>query len=57
MIRINLLPFRSTRQKENIRRQLSVFLLSIILTLVGLTGVKTRWRTTWGASHLTTAKI
>lgn len=39
MIRINLLPFRSTRQKENIRRQLSVFLLSIILTLVGLAGV------------------
>lgn len=39
MIRINLLQFRSTRQKENIRRQLSVFLLSIILTLVGLTGV------------------
>ncbi|HEX5803982.1 MAG TPA: nitrate/nitrite transporter [Azospira sp.] len=28
-----------------------------ILALVGLTGVKTRWRTTWGASHLTTAKI
>ncbi|TXG97178.1 MAG: MFS transporter, partial [Rhodocyclaceae bacterium] len=28
-----------------------------VLALVGLTGVKTRWRTTWGASHLTTAKI
>ncbi|MBI2308612.1 MAG: NarK/NasA family nitrate transporter [Rhodocyclales bacterium] len=28
-----------------------------ILALVGLTGVKNRWRTTWGASHLTTAKI
>ena len=27
------------------------------LALVGLTGVKTRWRTTWGASHLTAAKI
>jgi type IV pilus assembly protein PilN len=39
MIRINLLPFRSTRQKENIRRQLSVFLLSLILTVVGLFGV------------------
>ena len=25
--------------------------------LIGLTGVKTRWRTTWGASHLTAAKI
>jgi NNP family nitrate/nitrite transporter-like MFS transporter len=28
-----------------------------VLALVGLTGVKTRWRTTWGASHLTSAKI
>ena len=28
-----------------------------VLALVGLTGVKTRWRTTWGASHLTTARI
>lgn len=27
------------------------------LALVGLTSVKTRWRTTWGASHLTTAKV
>jgi NNP family nitrate/nitrite transporter-like MFS transporter len=25
--------------------------------LIGLTSVKTRWRTTWGAPHLTTAKI
>ena len=28
MIRINLLPFRAARKKENIRRQLSIFLLS-----------------------------
>ena len=28
-----------------------------VLALVGLTGVKTRWRTTWGAAHLTSAKI
>ena len=28
-----------------------------ILALLGLSGVKTRWRTTWGASHLTAAKI
>jgi NNP family nitrate/nitrite transporter-like MFS transporter len=27
------------------------------LALLGLTSVKTRWRTTWGASHLTAAKI
>lgn len=28
-----------------------------LLALAGLTGVKTRWRTTWGASHLTSARI
>ncbi len=28
-----------------------------ILALVGLTAVKTRWRTTWGAAHLTAARI
>ena len=32
MIRVNLLPFRAARKRENIRRQISVFLLSIILT-------------------------
>lgn len=30
MIRINLLPFRAARRKENIRRQISVFLLSFV---------------------------
>lgn len=34
MIRINLLPFRAARTKENIRRQVSVFFLSMILLLV-----------------------
>lgn len=34
-----------------------IFAALAILALVGLTGVKTRWRTTWGASHLTAAKI
>ena len=28
MIRINLLPFRAARKKENIRRQLTIFALS-----------------------------
>ena len=27
------------------------------IALVGLTSVKTRWRTTWGAAHLTAAKV
>ncbi|MFO7929918.1 MAG: PilN domain-containing protein [Thermodesulfobacteriota bacterium] len=39
MIRINLLPFRAARTKENIRRQVSVFILSIILLLLVLFGV------------------
>ncbi|MGD8970892.1 MAG: pilus assembly protein PilN, partial [Desulfobacterales bacterium] len=36
MIRINLLPFRAARKKENIRRQFSVFLLSFFLMLAVL---------------------
>ena len=36
MIRINLLPFRAARRKENIRRQVSVFVLMIVLFVVGL---------------------
>jgi len=36
MIRINLLPFRTDRKKENVRRQLSLFLLSLILVLIVL---------------------
>ncbi len=31
MIRINLLPFRVARKKENIRRQVSIFFLSIVM--------------------------
>lgn len=34
MIRINLLPYRAARSKENIRRQVSVFCLSIVLLLI-----------------------
>ena len=34
MIRINLLPFRAARKKENIRRQVSVFILSFFLVVV-----------------------
>ena len=36
MIRINLLPFRVARKKENIRKQISIFLLLILLTAVVL---------------------
>jgi type IV pilus assembly protein PilN len=38
MIRINLLPFRSARKKENIRRQISIFALSGVLLAVSLFG-------------------
>lgn len=31
MIRINLLPFRAARKKENIKRQVSLFILGLIL--------------------------
>ena len=34
MIRINLLPFRAARKKENVRRQISIFLLSFLFLLV-----------------------
>lgn len=33
MIRINLLPFRVAKRKEDIRRQVSIFLLSIVFVL------------------------
>lgn len=36
MIRINLLPFRVARKKENIRRQASIFFLSFFLVVIVL---------------------
>lgn len=36
MIRINLLPFRNTRQKENIKQQASIFLLILALLTIPL---------------------
>lgn len=34
MIRINLLPFRAARKKENIRRQISVFALTFLFFII-----------------------
>lgn len=34
MIKINLLPFRAARRKENIRRQLTVYVLSVVLVFL-----------------------
>jgi type IV pilus assembly protein PilN len=36
MIRINLLPFRAARKKENIRRQVSIFVLSFAFVIIVL---------------------
>ena len=36
---------------------LLVFAALAVFALVGLTAVKARWRTTWGAAHLTAAKV
>ena len=36
MIRINLLPFRAARKKENVRQQISIFFLSLVLVAIGL---------------------
>ena len=51
MIRINLLPFRLARKKENIRKQISIFLLLIVLTAVGL-----YWYTLQMNRQITTVK-
>jgi len=40
MIRINLLPFRAARKKENVRRQLTVFFLSMALLVVAVFAVQ-----------------
>jgi NNP family nitrate/nitrite transporter-like MFS transporter len=36
---------------------LLVFAVLALFALVGLSSVKARWRTTWGAAHLTAAKV
>jgi type IV pilus assembly protein PilN len=33
MIKINLLPFRAARKKENVRRQVSIYLLAVVFVL------------------------
>jgi type IV pilus assembly protein PilN len=40
MIRINLLPFRAARAKENIRRQVSIFLLLLVFVSLAMTYIK-----------------
>jgi NNP family nitrate/nitrite transporter-like MFS transporter len=36
---------------------LLIFAGLCFVALIGLTSVKTRWRTTWGAAHIAGAKV
>ncbi|MEQ1774899.1 MAG: MFS transporter, partial [Burkholderiales bacterium] len=36
---------------------LLIFAALALVALIGLTTVKSRWRTTWGAAHMTAAKV
>ena len=36
MIKINLLPFRAARKKEDVRRQLSIYVLTVIMFVLGM---------------------
>jgi NNP family nitrate/nitrite transporter-like MFS transporter len=36
---------------------LTIFASLAVLALIGLSSVKTRWRTTWGSAAMTSAKI
>ncbi|RLB32469.1 MAG: pilus assembly protein PilN, partial [Deltaproteobacteria bacterium] len=36
MIRINLLPFRAARKKENIKRQISIFVLTTLFAFAAM---------------------
>ena len=36
MIRINLLPFRKARKKENVRQQVTIFVLAVVLLILGM---------------------
>jgi len=47
----------SKQLNGNYQMGLLIFAGLAVLALIGLTGVKNRWRTTWGAAHLTSAKI
>jgi NNP family nitrate/nitrite transporter-like MFS transporter len=47
----------SKQLTESYQTGLLVFAALAVFALVGLSAVKTRWRTTWGAAHLTAAKV
>jgi NNP family nitrate/nitrite transporter-like MFS transporter len=41
----------------NYQAGLLIFAALALFALTGLTAVKGRWRTTWGAAHMTTARV
>ncbi len=41
MIRINLLPYRAARKKENVRQQVVMYVVVVLITCAGLYGVYT----------------
>ena len=47
----------STQLTGSYQAGLLIFAALAIAALIGLTSVKTRWRTTWGAASMTTARI
>jgi NNP family nitrate/nitrite transporter-like MFS transporter len=47
----------SKQLTSNYQAGLLIFAGLAIVALLGLTAVKKRWRTTWGAAHLTMAKV
>jgi NNP family nitrate/nitrite transporter-like MFS transporter len=47
----------SKQWTESYQVGLLIFASLAFFALIGLTSVKTRWRTTWGAAHLTAAKV
>lgn len=48
MIRINLLPFRTARKKENVRRQLSILISSLFLAIILMFYINIRLNTRLG---------
>ena len=57
MIKINLLPFRAARKKENVRRQVSIFLLSFLLATVAIIYYNTRLNSKMLVLNTRTEKI
>src|SRR5688572_29824048 len=47
----------SKQIKGSYQTGLLIFAALAMVALTGLTKVKNRWRTTWGAAHLTAAKV